>query len=131
MDDSGISGSTTVVNSSRQQAAIVSLANAVCTVCGAAAQFMCSSCQLNSPVRYCSRECQRQHWPEHQLTCQGAVRRTPQNLSENLGLGGNVNRSHNSLASQLNAETTMSTDGLIRNQGIIFLLLDPTYQDTQ
>jgi len=37
-----------------------------CAMCNKTASFWCSSCKA---VRYCSRECQKGHWPTHKGTC--------------------------------------------------------------
>jgi len=41
---------------------------ATCTICHTTllSPKMCGAC---SKVMYCSRECQKQHWPQHKLTC--------------------------------------------------------------
>ena len=40
-----------------------------CTVCGAESKFHCARCQGDVIARYCSRECQREHWPRHKSVC--------------------------------------------------------------
>ena len=42
---------------------------ASCTVCGAESKFHCARCQGEVIARYCSRECQRAHWPRHKSVC--------------------------------------------------------------
>ena len=42
---------------------------ASCTVCGATSKFHCARCQGEVIALYCSRECQRQHWPRHKNVC--------------------------------------------------------------
>lgn len=37
-----------------------------CPVCGVAASQACTSCKM---VRYCAREHQKQHWPQHKRSC--------------------------------------------------------------
>jgi hypothetical protein len=37
-----------------------------CVVCGKETKNRCTACDL---VRYCSKECQKQHWPVHKQTC--------------------------------------------------------------
>ena len=37
-----------------------------CVVCAKPSQSSCSRCEL---IKYCSRDCQRQHWPTHKLKC--------------------------------------------------------------
>ena len=40
-----------------------------CSVCEKDAKFHCARCQGEVIARYCSRECQRQHWPRHKGVC--------------------------------------------------------------
>ena len=37
-----------------------------CVVCGGAASQRCSRCRKQ---RYCSKQCQLQHWPNHKPVC--------------------------------------------------------------
>lgn len=37
-----------------------------CPVCGVAASQACTRCKM---VRYCDREHQKQHWPQHKRRC--------------------------------------------------------------
>ena len=37
-----------------------------CAVCGKPATAQCSRCKA---IHYCSRDCQKQHWPEHKKSC--------------------------------------------------------------
>ena len=47
-----------------------------CVVCGAGACVdghklkQCSGCSSEA-IRYCSRDCQKAHWPEHKDACKG------------------------------------------------------------
>ena len=45
-----------------------------CVVCGKETKSRCTACWL---VRYCSKECQKQHWPVHKQTCPWANRKPP------------------------------------------------------
>ena len=45
-----------------------------CVVCGKETEDRCTACNL---VRYCSKECQKQHWPVHKQTCSWANRKPP------------------------------------------------------
>ena len=40
-----------------------------CAVCEKEAKFHCARCQGEVIARYCSRDCQRQHWPRHKSVC--------------------------------------------------------------
>ena len=40
-----------------------------CAVCEKEAKFHCARCQGEVIARYCSRECQREHWPRHKSVC--------------------------------------------------------------
>jgi len=37
-----------------------------CVACGGGSKFFCSKCRF---TRYCSRECQLAHWPQHKNEC--------------------------------------------------------------
>lgn len=60
-----------VIKVKRKSDAAVATATApssatACAVCSQASSFRCSRCQR---VRYCSRACQKQHWPAHKREC--------------------------------------------------------------
>lgn len=38
----------------------------ICALCNTIAPHKCSACKL---VSYCSKEHQKQHWPQHKLQC--------------------------------------------------------------
>lgn len=40
-----------------------------CTVCGAVSSEKLSKCGGCRVVRYCSRKCQKRHWPVHKMKC--------------------------------------------------------------
>ncbi|KAH8045776.1 hypothetical protein JL722_14050 [Aureococcus anophagefferens] len=42
----------------------------MCAACGARAKFSCGSCKA---ARYCSRECQKDHWGLHKDDCAPAA----------------------------------------------------------